>query len=100
MLLREHDVGRHDDAPIAAGHVARTCKTDWGLWKTVTTNLGKVHRLADRYDVLTAEDIDIIRARLDSLVEAIDEHPATLRWRLRGRIGERLKWYRDVDEVK
>jgi hypothetical protein len=30
----------------------------------------------------------------------IEAEPASLRWRLRSRVGERLKWYRDVDEVQ
>lgn len=99
MLLREHEVGDSADAaPVQ--HVARVCKADWGLWKTVTTNLEKVDRLADRYEVLSADDRRIIRRRLHGIATRIDREPATLRWRLRSRIGARLKWYRDVDEVK
>jgi hypothetical protein len=100
MLLREHDLGGPDGAAFQIDHLARTCKADWGLWRTVTTNLDKVHQLADKYDVLSAEDRRIIRHRLQTILSRIHEEPSTLRWRLRGRIGERVKWYRDVDEVK
>jgi hypothetical protein len=99
MLLREHDVGSHDDETINVDYLAQVCKADWGLWKTVTTNLGKVDQLADKYDVLTAADRQIIRGRLKRIMTRIDEEPPTLRWKLRSRIGERVKWYRDVDEV-
>ncbi len=99
MLLREHDVGNHDNETINADYLARTCKSDWGLWKTVTTNLGKVDRLADQYSVLTADDRATIRERLYRALQRIEDEPPTLRWQLRSRIGERLKWYRDVDEV-
>jgi len=99
MLFREHDVGSHDDETININYLSRTCKSDWGLWKTVTTNLGKVDRLADLYSVLTAEDKTTIRDRLHRTLQRVEEEPPTLRWQLRSRIGERVKWYRDVDEV-
>jgi hypothetical protein len=99
MLLREHALGDSDDATTGAGRLAHTCKADWGLWKTVTTNLEKADRLADKYDVLTLDDRRTIRDRIHGILACIDREPSTLRWRLRGRIGERIKWYRDVDEV-
>jgi len=100
MLLREHEVGEAKDRTIRTDHLARCCKADWGLWRTVTANLAKVDQLADKYDVLGAEDRHIIRQRLATIRERIDREPSTLRWKLRGRIGERMQWYRDVDEVK
>ena len=100
MLLREHEVGETDDRTIGIGHLARCCKADWGLWKTVTTNLDKVDRLTDKYDVLGTEDRQIIRQRLAKIHAHIDREAPTIRWRLRSRIGERVQWYRDVDEVK
>lgn len=99
MLLREHGVGSHDDETINIDYLAITCKSDWGLWKTVTANLDKVNRLADQYEVLTTDDKVTIRDRLQRMLQRIEEEPPTLRWQLRSRVGERLKWYRDVDEV-
>jgi hypothetical protein len=100
MLLREHELSESDDLRIRIDHLARCCKTDWGLWKTVTTNLRKVDELADKYEVLTPEDRRVIRERLRAIHERIDREPASLRWKLRSRIGERVKWYQDVDEVQ
>ena len=99
MLLREHDIGSNDEETINIDYLARTCKSDWGLWKTVTTNLDKVDRLADEYSVLTAGDKKTIRERIQQMLQRIEQEPSTLRWQLRSRIGERIKWYRDVDEV-
>jgi hypothetical protein len=100
MLLREHDVGEADDRLIHGEHLARSCKADWGLWRTVTLNLEKVERMADRYDVLNGVDQDLIRDRIARLRGRIDREPPSLRWRLRSPIGERMQWFRDVDEVK
>jgi hypothetical protein len=99
MLLREHEVGSRDDETINIDYLAGVCKSDWGLWKTTTTNLGKVDRLADQFSVLTADDRATIRERIHRTIERIENEPPTLRWTLRSRIGERIKWYRDVDEV-
>ncbi len=100
MLLREYDVGDSNNGTIHVDHLARMTKADWGLWKTVTDNLEKVDRLADTYDVLTDDDRRIIRGRLQGILARIEVEPPTLRWKLRSRVGERVKWYRDVDEVK
>jgi hypothetical protein len=100
MLLREYEVGETDDRVIRIDRLARSCKADWGLWKTVTTNLDKVDGLIDRYEVLGTEDRRIIRERLSAIRQRVDREPPTLRWRLRGAVGERVQWYRDVDEVK
>jgi hypothetical protein len=32
-------------------------------------------------------------------MERIDQEPKSLAWRLRSRVGDRVKWYKDVDEV-
>jgi len=99
MLIREHEPGNSDDETINIDYMAKLCKSDWGLWKTVTTNLGKVIRLLDNYDVLANDDQQIIRERFRCIMQRIDEEPATLRWKMRSMVGERVKWYRDVDEV-
>lgn len=99
MLLREHDMGDHDDEMININYLARLCKADWGLWKTVTMNLAKVDKLAGNYNVLTTADRQIIHDRLKRAMLRIEQEPPTLRWTLRSRIGERIRWYRDVDEV-
>jgi len=99
MLLREHDVGSSDDETINIDYLAKTLKSDWGLWKTATTNLDKVMRLIDRYEILTNDDQQIIRERFLRITQRIDEELATFRWKLRSKVGERVKWYRDVDEV-
>ena len=65
MLFREHEVGEGNGRIIQIDHLARSCKSDWGLWKTVTDNLGKVEKLADKYEILGAEDRQIIRERLE-----------------------------------
>jgi len=40
-----------------------------------------------------------VRTRIHALQQRIEAEPKTLGWKARARIGERLKWYRDVEEL-
>jgi hypothetical protein len=99
MLLLEHPLGDADQEMINMRRVAALCSTDWGLWRTVTMNLGKVAQLAQGYPQLG----DDLKARIASQVQAararIEQEPKSMAWRLRSRVGDRVKWYKDVEEV-
>jgi len=99
MLLREHEVGNSDDDTINIDYLSKISKSDWGLWKTLTKNLDKIDTLIDNYELLNMEDKKIVRKRIRAIREHIESEPATIRWKLRSLIGERVKWYNDVDEV-
>lgn len=98
VLLLEHPLGSSDTETINAAHVAGLCGNDWGLWRTVTMNLDKVAQLAAASDLSPAE-----RARIDEQVgearQRLHDEPKTLRWKLRARVGDRVKWYQDVEEL-
>jgi hypothetical protein len=99
MLFREHPVGDADMEMINAGIIARTLADDWGFWRTVTGNLTLLDKELDHYADLTEEDRKIVRQRINELNKYIDDYPKTLRWKLRSNIGERVKWYKDVEEL-
>lgn len=100
MLLLEHDLGDRDQEVINIVRVAQLCGKDWGLWRTTTMNLDKVKRLAQSYSQLTDEQKEKVTRQVDKALRQIDEEPKTLAWRLRSRVGDRVKWYKDVDEVQ
>jgi hypothetical protein len=100
MLLLEHPLGEGDREHINSRRVAGLCAADWGLWRTVTMNLDKVKRLAQNYPQLSAAHMAEIASQVEALAAQIDAEPKTLAWRLRSRVGDRIKWYKDVDEVK
>ncbi len=99
MLLREHEVGDHDQETINGALIAQILANDWGFWRTVTANLKLVDEELDRYQRLTAEDRRIVRQRIRSLEEMIENEPKTRKWKLRAAVGERIKWYKDVEEL-
>lgn len=99
MLLLEHPLGDIDQETINIKYIARLCSNDWGLWRTITMNLDKVCQLSQGYPQLTLEHKEKIDSQVKNALQRIEKEPKTLAWRLRARVGERVKWYRDVDEV-
>ena len=99
MLLLEHPLGDIDKETINIKRVAELCAADWGLWRTLTMNLGKVRILAQGYEQLTPELKARVEQQVKDALERIESEPKSLAWRLRSRVGDRVKWYKDVDEV-
>jgi hypothetical protein len=100
LLLLDHDFGAGDADVIDAGRIARLCAEEWGLWRTLTMNLDKVHTFASSYPQLTDSRRERVITRTDRLKLAIDEIPKPFGWRMRDRIGDRRQWWTDVDEVR
>ena len=99
MLLLEHDLGDNDKEIINIARIAQLCAKDWGLWRTLTMNLEKVKLLAQDYPQLTAKQKAHIAAQVESTMASIEKEPKSMAWRMRSRVGDRVKWYKDVDEV-
>ena len=99
MLLREHPLGEADGDHINVRIVAGLCAKDWGWWRTVTMNLKKVLDYLNRYPQLGEEDQRVIRERVEQLRAAIESAPKTVAWKARSVIGDRVKWYEEVEEL-
>ena len=99
-LLLEHPLGDADEDTINIARIAQLCAEDWGLWRTTTLNLEKLERFTSSYPKLDDEQKARLVASMDALRRRLDAEPKPLAWRLRARIGERVKWYNDVEEVR
>jgi hypothetical protein len=99
MLLLEHPLGDGDQETINMPRVAGLCSSDWGLWRTVTMNLGKVEQLAQAYSQLEADHKAQVASQVQTALARIEAEPKSMAWRLRSRVGDRVKWYKDVEEV-
>jgi hypothetical protein len=100
MLLLEHPLGDSDQETINIKRIAELCAADWGLWRTTTMNLGKVRILAQSYEQLTPEQKAAIDAQVQKALTRIEQEPKAMAWRLRSRVGDRVKWYKDVEELE
>jgi hypothetical protein len=99
MLIREHTLDSSDSDTINAIRIARLCAQDWGLWRTLTTNLPKVMDLSGDYAWLDMDDRAVIQQRIDQLLAVISQEPKSLAWKARSLVGDRVQWYKDVHEV-
>jgi len=99
MLLMEHPLGDSDEEEINMERVAQLLAKDWGLWRTTTMNLEKVRQMAGHYPQLNAEQQADIANRVQKALARIEAELKSTGWRLRARVGDRVKWYKDVDEV-
>jgi uncharacterized FlgJ-related protein len=62
-------------------------------------NLDKVQQLANHYTQLTDENKTRVAAQVGALLKRIETEPKSMAWRIRARVGDRVKWYKEVDEV-
>ncbi len=99
-LLADHALSENDDETEGIGlhRVRSVLGRDWGFNHTVERNLQKVGELWSREPVPAATHD--VAAQVASLQRAIEDAPKSRAWRLRSRVGERIRWYETPEEVK
>jgi hypothetical protein len=97
-LRAGHEVAEGDGDTVGAARVATLCAADWGLWRTITANLAALRGHAAAYG-LPDETVDAIVQRIDALLERIEAEPKSRAWRIRSRVGERVRWYELPEDV-
>jgi hypothetical protein len=96
ILLLEHAIGQ-DDRSINMEYIGKTLSNDWGFFHTFSMNLGKLKDALVQLDSFDETDKEIIRQRIDEILESINSSEKSLKWKARARIGTRIRWYRHVD---
>jgi len=81
-----------DSDKINCKYIARLTADDWGLWKTVTLNLERIGSSLHLYLPNEAEREEV-KKRIEELRKSIDAEPKSLGWKMRAKVGERVKWY-------
>jgi hypothetical protein len=104
VLLADHPLTQ-DDRGVNVRRIAELTSNDWGWWRTVTGNLDHLDQFAAAE--IGADDLDFggrqpkfdVRRQIAGLRTAIDEAPKSTRWKLRARVGDRVPWYEEPEEV-
>lgn len=89
------------DRSLSLARVAEVVGNDWGWWRTVTRNLDRIVELAGgslahlvpentRHDPV--EQARTIRGAADACRKS-------MRWKARAKVGERVRWYNEPEEV-
>lgn len=104
VLLGGFPLADHDAQAINVGRVISLTSNDWGWWRTTRENLERLRELGTsrsgegqgpaegslRFDP---------REQIRELLAAIEQAPKSQRWRLRSRVGDRVRWYAEPEEV-
>jgi hypothetical protein len=100
-LILDHEAGPGDDETINVDYIASLCSEDWGLYTTVSMSIQKLRDFLTGGNVeLDEGEIRTIKKRLTAIQDAMDAAPKTLAWKLRAKVGKRVRWYEEVEEVQ
>lgn len=96
-LLTDHDL-TDDDHGIDRRRLRSVCAGDWGWWRTIDGSLAK---LIDRWsEASNRESLATPIGRAVAIRADLAAAPTSLAWRVRARIGERMRWYELPEEVR
>jgi hypothetical protein len=105
-LLSEHQLAEGDEGgrAISLRRITNLTSSDWGWWRTITGNLVKLQTIAEGN--LEPGELEFGRAprfqpvaQVQILHGAIEAAPKSTRWKLRARVGDRMTWYEEPEEV-
>jgi hypothetical protein len=110
LLLKAHDVSEDSDVGgmINMGYMSKLLSDDWGFYHTATTNLKRIVALMQDLDAkgqevhidpsrISAEERADIIGKVERILKSIEDHPKTIGWKARSRLGTRKQWYKDVE---
>lgn len=99
-LLLYNETGRDDAGKINLDYIAKLCGQDWGLYKTTSINLKLVEEVVgDEKLKLTETERSVILNRITEIKKALEAMPKSLAWQMRDKVGTRVRWYEEVEEV-
>jgi hypothetical protein len=94
-ILVDHPL---DEGGIQVDRITLVLGNDWGWWRTATGNLDKVGTYVAGLDRFGGSAT--VAGRIEELKKRIEEAPKSMRWRMRAKVGERVRWYELPEEVE
>ena len=99
-LLLYAETGSDDEHKINLKRIAQLCGADWGLYKTTSINLKRVEEIVSEAKVgLTEAERGLIKRRVSEINQTFETMPKSLAWTMRDKVGTRVRWYEEVEEV-
>jgi hypothetical protein len=100
-LLLDHQIGNGDQETINVQIIADLCAKDWGLHTTVSMAFEKLQKIMTDGNVeLDQAQTLVAGRRLATIRQAMEAAPKTLAWKMRAKVGTRVRWYEEVEEVQ
>jgi len=99
-LLLDNEIGQTDNEAINVDRIAYLCAQDWGLYQTTMMNLARLDAILQEDDLgLDAGRVAQVQARIQAIRDALVNANKPLTWKARDRVGTRIRWYAEVEEV-
>jgi hypothetical protein len=98
-LLKSHRLGQRDGEVINVERICEVLSSSWGYYHTAVINLDRICR---RLTTVSRPDGSTVatREKLLHLRQVVTNWPKGLLWKLRGVIGPRMKWYKEVESIE
>jgi hypothetical protein len=96
-LLHDQNLEKGAGAGIDTEYLEQVWGEDWPLWRTCQLTLQKIGQLAPS-TVDEGASAHILKS-VDALAAILESGRKSLRWKLRARVGERIRWYELPEEV-
>jgi len=95
-LLVDQPFADHDDDAINVDYLCELAGHDWGLWRTMTMVAGRLetHSATLGDDAIGAA----VHEKVTELLARLEATPKSRGWRLRSRVGDRVRWYELPDD--
>jgi len=99
-LLAALPLGGGAQASIDTDRFAKLLGADWGWWRTVTGNLEKLPALvAERPELIPPGSVYDPVAQAGELLQIAGQAPKSIKWKLRAKVGDTVRWYELPEEV-
>ena len=97
-VIADHELTA-DDAGININRLNEVCG-DWGWWRTVTMVAEKTHKHALK---LTQQpdgaELAHVPERTRHILAELERAPKNRKWKMRARVGDRVRWHEDPEDV-
>jgi hypothetical protein len=95
-LLIDHDLAPNE---IRLERILEATKNDWGLEHTIHRSLSRLREMVNGFG-LAADQQRTVIGRIAQLDDALASAPKGTKWKLRARVGERVRWYEEPEEAR
>jgi hypothetical protein len=95
-LLVDHRFAGDD---IDLTRILDVTRNDWGLEHTMHGSLATLGQMIGGFG-LAPEQVQAVSERIAELSAALTGAPKGTKWKMRARVGERVKWYEEPEEAR
>lgn len=98
MLLYDHDFGLNNPKEKDdLDYIIKLASSDWGWYTTIHDNLETVESMIQEF--VNGNDAHRIQDTIKWIRDTMQDAKKSINWKIRDRIGRRVKWYELPEEV-